>query len=210
MDDIIKKQKNNIPQELQEYLNTPDLAQKIEAILENQPLQQEQIDAFGVEVMLVLLQFQSIGSFSMNIKQGLQISGQRADEIARRTKQAIFLPIIDFLIADDSIDGDEEPPKVTNDIMKPGQITNQIHNEEVQAPVPTKPKRMENVEQQIKKEEAGVLDVFKKRLTSPVHTLAEKERISETSDNSDERKIENIDPSSKEQLESDPYKESIG
>jgi len=77
---------------------------------------------------------------------------------------------------------------------------------------PKKEKSAQNVEQKIKKEQTDALDIFKKRLTAPVHTKVREEQIDASSKRSDDRNQTNIankNPSSEERIAADPYKETI-
>jgi len=128
-DTLVQNQYQNLPKRLQEYVLADTTRSQIRELLKDQPLQKVQIDTFGVEVMLVLLQLQSIGGFAMNIKHNMQISMQRADEIARNTKRAIFLPVQDYLIADDTINKEDGKSKITNNIAKPIDKTTCPHHQ---------------------------------------------------------------------------------
>ena len=222
MDEIVKKQFTVIPDVLKQHIASSALDENIEEILKDHPLQNVQKDAFGLEVMLVLLQLESIESFTINIKQSMEIAMKRAEEISQKTKQLIFLPIQEYLIEKSTIEGGASDGVVSDGVAAKDtrkELRNDIPlvdisskkeepkpNHPLVAPVPSEniPKAEEKV---LQKPEVGPddsLDIFKKRLQQPVHTPVEKNQVSDTG-----RPVANANPSTKEDIEKDPYKESF-
>lgn len=201
MDDEIKQQLQTLPQELRAYIASDKTHQKIEALLEGQPMDEAQKEAFGLEVMLVLLRLQSIAGFAMNIKHNMQIAQSRADELARTVKQVIFTPIQDMLVTDETTA--QENTQTTGDIVPPQKVEEReqdVYREPVESTIPT----IETEREYKEKQQTDALDVFKKRLAAPIHTPAQEENLEDT-----EERIANTNPSTKEELKKDPYKETI-
>ena len=220
-DKLLQERFEGAPEELREYISSPETREKLDQVLEGQPLQNKQRSAFGIEVMLVFLGIQSLGSFAMNIKHSMQISQSRADEIARNAKQALFTPVLEYLNANDTADNTETGPIASTDIVAPKRTesTAEPKHDAYREPIedtkrpaetqtPQAPERLPDVEKTIKEEQqAAVLDVFKKRLSAPVHTPAREENVGKGERSED--RIANVDPSSKETLAKDPYRETI-
>jgi|GEM_PF-4250839 len=228
MDDIIKQQYREIPDILRQYINSAAFDTNIEEILKEHPLQQVQIDAYGVEVMLVLLQLESVESFTANIKHNMEIALRRAEDISKKTKQLIFLPIQEHLIqrvhaeetTGDGVAGDgvihnsiseqdttRAPREIPlREIEVPKKEETPVPQKPIVAPTPAEvvPTAKESVLQTPKMPEGDSLDIFKKRLQQPVHTPVEESPVEEG-----ERPVANTNPSSKEDIASDPYKESV-
>ena len=141
-------------------------------------LQQHQADAFGVEVMLVLLRLQSVGSFALNLRRNMQISQSRAEELARQVKKILFLPVERFLVTHDTRDdavqqrqkqnhhpsGDVRPPVPPREPEVHSNIRGELVATEHRQEAPTKP---------------TAVDIFKKRLEGPVSTPIEETVLEE-------------------------------
>ena len=97
VDETIKEQFKQLPKKLQDFIRAPNFRKKIKSILEGQPLDQVQCDAFENEVMLVLLRLEDINSFTVNVHHNVQISRERAEKLSRASMQKIFMPITEML-----------------------------------------------------------------------------------------------------------------
>ncbi len=226
MEEVIREQYNKLPDILKQHVRSAILVENIEEILKDHPLQQVQKNAFGVEVMLVLLQLESVEEFTVNIKHNMEIAMKRAEEISKKTKRLIFLPVQEHLIQRAYVE-EEENNSRTDDIVAPTpqtpkqkrQIDHQIPLVEINrkksepkqdrpivAPTPpeTKPTAQEQVLQTPSVREVKSDDIFKKRLQQSVHVPVEKNKMKENSE-----RVTNVSPSSKEQIANDPYKETI-
>ena len=159
---------------------------------------------------------------------------KRADEIAKKTKQLIFLSVDEFLVERQSdIEGvggertgdgvvvpQKKVPLVDIPSKQKGRIDHEIPLVEIgkreerkpdhpiiaEAPeevVPT-PKAVERVLQKPNLPEGETNDIFKQRLQEPVYSPIEKNKLGDQ-----EERVANTNPSSKEAIEKDPYKESI-
>lgn len=169
----------------------------LESNPEFKPLQAHQKTIVENNIYLALLGLVEVMDFVTAIKIEAEISRDRAEKIMHTIDLEIFTPQRDVM--EDVFDYAGETNKKTNTfstIKRPPVV------------MPKKPNPVQNVEQKIKKEQTDSLDIFKKRLTSPVHATIKEENIV-TQSNRDGERVANTSPSSEEQIARDPYKETI-
>ena len=224
MEDIIREQYKKIPGVLKEYIDDPMLDAHIDEIMNEHPLQQVQKDAFGVEIMLVLLQLESVEEFTVNIKHGMEIAMKRAEDISKRTKQLIFAPLQDFLIQRAVVEGESVEGGITDGVVSRSALPqkSEIASKGTIHHSTPEPRHEELVLEQTSETPAqtqtppakevvlqtpvvsGADDIFKKRLEESVHTPTKESNVDENG-----KPIANENPSSPEKIANDPYKESI-
>lgn len=212
MEELIEQQFKIIPDVLKDYFQSDELFDDIDKVLRDQPLQDTQKDAFTIEAMLVLLCLESIDMFTVNIKHGMEIAIMRAEDISRKAKKIMFLPRQEYLVQHVSEISNAEGNSAGDGVVQQPQEKNSAYNEVsapqkpliVPAPTEITPTAKESVLQTPKMPEGESLDIFKKRLQQPVHAPVEKNKVVE-----DERPIVNTNPSSRETIASDPYKEPV-
>ena len=202
----VKNQFKSLPKNVQEKFLSLDLTAELAKIPDAEPLQEKQKIAIENEIAGVFLGFSDLQEFTTVIKHQAEIARERAENISKALMINLFTPnahILEQIYGTVKKESSGVPKKVTDGV--------------VQANVPQKASapesrdesgRLQNVEQKIKKEQTDSLDVFKKRLTAPVHTPLKEEQIGNP-DNKDAQRISNINPSSKTEVAEDPYKETI-
>ena len=231
MEELINEQFPHLPEPLQDLLQSQVLFELIEEILNEHPLQDVQKDAYAREVILVLIRVQGVDMFTQNIKHRMEIAMKRAEAISKKTKQLIFLSVDEYLIQNSSNPTDSETNKASDGVVpkaptpvphkKQGRIDHEIPLVEIgkkqevpksdhpiiaEAPeevVPT-PKAAARVLQKPSVPEGESNDIFKQRLQEPVYSPVEKNELGDG-----QERVANTSPSTKEDIEKDPYKESI-
>jgi len=184
--DTINEQFKQLPKKLQDYIHASDFRNKIKNILEGQPLETAQYDAFENEVMLVLMRLEDTNSFTSNVRHNVQISRERAEKLSRVTMQKIFIPVAEMFKYQGTSFQNESPNSA--DQVKSKNV-GQEKNDHVSA----------DTAQNLKPKD---IDMFHKKLTQQVHIPNEKEEI-----NLEEKEVEKKPKQDAPAV--DPYREPI-
>jgi hypothetical protein len=142
---IIAEQMNKLPEDVVAAIISVDYKAKLQDITKRQKLMIDQIGKVEMETTLVMLGLEPVADFAGNLQRELEVTAERAKEIATDISENIFKPIrvslkkmndAEFGIVDDDMPPDsldEEPPatKFTNSNntdLNRDQILNEIEN----------------------------------------------------------------------------------
>lgn len=186
VDETIKEQFKQLPKKLQDFIRAPNFRKKIKSILEGQPLDQVQCDAFENEVMLVLLRLEDINSFTVNVHHNVQISRERAEKLSRASTQKIFMPVTEMLKYQRALPQNLDEDDTAQD--KGGNVKKQKSD----YASPDTPQHSNLLEK----------DMFHKKLIQHVHTRSEEKKINLEEKEIREKPQQTTPPT-------DPYREPI-
>lgn len=222
MDNELQQQLNKIFNELpklaKDAFTSLDLDNEFKKIREIDPLDEYKRNALKNEIFYIFLGLKNAQDLAINIKMGVEVTLERAKNIAAQVENNILLPNIEILkmIFDTPKEGEGD-----KNIASDGIIPQKAN---LEVPIKNKIHRIDNsIEKRTEPEatttttESNLPDIFKKRLEQPEYTQPQKQtipnnikkvEIPEVKEKTTEQPMKSPTPTY-DSVASDPYKESI-